>query len=127
MPGPAAHVLTVVDGSADHRAAALAGADLLSNTPGLKVTVLAPAEVAQPTGAPRPSATGLVTVQRTTEALLETLNEIQERGVTTRLQTSEDPLLERAIDVARAHDLVVLPASMAEHAARFSTPVLLAP
>lgn len=134
---PASHVLAIVDGSEEKREAAIAGAELLASTPGLQFTVLAPADVAQPTG--EPSTNGGASVAATngsgallqrapdTSTLVETTREIQGRGLTTRMRTVEGDLEERAVDVAAAHDLVVLPQSMADEADRFPVPTLVAP
>lgn len=133
MPGPASQVLAIVDGSDDHRAAAIAGADLFSSTPGLQFTVLAPADVAQPSGAPARNGTTstgnglLLQRKQATAGLMETVRAVEDRGLTTKMRTVEGPFLDKAIDVAAAHDLVVLPASMADHAAEFPVPVIVAP
>lgn len=133
---PASHVLAIVDGSEEKGEAAIAGAELLAATPGLQFTVLAPADVAQPPGnpsadgAPAASTNGSGTLlQRApaTSTLVETTREIEDRGLTTRMRTVEGDLAERAAEIAAAHDLVVLPASMADQADRFPVPTLVAP
>lgn len=136
---PASHVLAIVDGSEENRNAAIAGAELLASTPGLQFTVLAPADVAQPTGNPSANGVNGATVatangsgtllQRApaTSTLVETTREIEDRGLKTRMRTVEGDLEERAVEIAAAHDLVVLPASMAEMADRFPVPTLVAP
>lgn len=128
-------MLAVVDGSDEMREAAVAGADLFASTPGLQFTLLAPADVAQPTGDPEErseesvqNGSGTLLQQSSgTSTLLETTREIEDRGLTTRLRTVEGDLEERAAEVARTHDLVVLPASMAERAGTFPVPALVAP
>lgn len=133
MPGPASHVLAIVDGTDEHRSSALAGADLFSSTPGLRFTVLAPADVAQPSGAPASnsaSANGsglLLQREQATAGLMETVRSIEDRGLSTKLRTVEGSFVDAAIDVAAAHDLVVLPPSLAAHAGEFPVPVLVAP
>lgn len=133
MPGPATEVLALVDGSDDHRAAAVAGADLFSSTPGLTFTVLAPADVAQPSGAPSPngsSANGsglLLKRQQATAGLMDTVREIEDRGLTTKLRTVEGSIGQQVAGIAAAHDLVILPSSRAELAERLPVPVVLAP
>lgn len=128
--GPATNVLAIVDGSDDHRKAATASAGLLAATPGLRFTVMAPSNVAQPSGAPRPQTNGnglLLQREQATSGLLETVRDIEDRGLPTKLRTVEGPLLDEAIANAHAHDLVVLPPSLAEHAPRFPVPTLVAP
>lgn len=128
-------MLAVVDGSEEKRDAAIAGADLFASTPGLQFTVLAPAEVAQPTGDPdrrdadvTHNGSGTLLKQATdTSTLVETTRAIEDRGLTTRMRTVDGDLHERALDVARAHDLVVLPPSMADQADEFPVPTLVAP
>lgn len=128
-------MLAVVDGSDEMREAAIAGADLFASIPGLQFTLLAPADVAQPTGNPEqrsegtvPNGSGTLLQQSgQTSTLLETTREIEDRGLTTRLRTVEGDLVERAAEIARTHDLVILPASMSESADEFSVPALLAP
>lgn len=132
---PASRVLAIVDGSEENREAAVAGAALLASTPGLRFTVLAPADVAQPTGSPAARGTvgstngsgGLLQQAPQTSTLVETTRAIQDRGLKTRMRTVEGDLEERAVEAAAAHDLVVLPASMAEEAERFPVPTLVAP
>jgi hypothetical protein len=127
-------VLAIVDGSEENREAAVAGADLLAATPGLQFTVLASADVAQPAGSPE--ATDLAStngsgalLQRApqTSKVVEATRAIEDRGLTTRMRTVEGDLVERAIEVAAAHDLVVLPPSMADRADGFPVPTLVAP
>lgn len=124
---PASNVLAIVDGTDEYRAAALAGADLFSSTPGLKFTVLAPAEVAQPSGSPASNGSGLIQLDQATGVLMRTVREIEDRGLKVRMRTIEGSLLAKAAEVAEAHDLVVLPASMADLADQFPVPVMLAP
>lgn len=132
---PASHVLAIVDGSEEKGEAAIAGAELLAATPGLQFTVLAPADVAQPPGNPSangaPAATNgsgtLLQRAPATSTLVETTREIEDRGLTTRMRTVEGDLAERAAEIAAAHDLVVLPESMADQADRFPVPTLVAP
>lgn len=133
--GPASNVLAVVDGSEEKRAAAIAGADLFASTPGLKFTVLAPADVAQPTGDPtrrdpEQQANGSGTLLQQvpeTSTLMDTMREIEDRGLTTRMRTVEGNLEDRAAKIAATHDLVVLPPSMADQADAFPVPALVAP
>jgi hypothetical protein len=133
---PACNVIAIFSVSVDKRTAAIAGAELLASTPGLQFTVLAPADVAQPTGEPTTDgATRTATngsgalLQRApeTSTLVETTREIERRGLTTRMRTTEGNLEDRATEIAAAHDLVVLPASMADEADRFPVPTLVAP
>lgn len=133
---PASHVLAIVDGSEETREAAIAGAELLAATPGLQFTVLASADVAQPTGSPSVNGGAVAStngsgalLQRApaTSTLVETTREIENRGLTTRMRTVEGDLEERAVEVAATHDLVVLPESMADEADRFPVPTLVAP
>lgn len=132
---PASRVLAIVDGSEENREAAVAGADLLAATPGLSFTVLAPADVAQPTGSPTASAQPTSTngsgalLQRApdTSVLVETTRAIQDRGLKTRMRTVEGDLEQQAVEAAAAHDLVVLPPSMASQADEFPVPTLVAP
>ncbi len=129
--GPASNVLALVDGSDEHRDAAIAGADLFSSTPGLRFTVLATSTVAQPSGAPRsasPNGSGLLLKrEQETGHLMQTVRAIEDRGLPTKLRTVEGPLLENAVKISVAHDLVILPPSLAEHADVFPVPTLIAP
>lgn len=135
MPGPASNVLALVDGSDDHRAAALAGADLFASTPGLSFTVLAPAEVAQPSGAPSPASVNgspsgsglLLRREQATASLMETVRGIEDRGLTTKLRTIEGSLAKELPEIAAAHDLVILPPSRAALAEKLPVPALVAP
>lgn len=128
-------MLAIVDGSTEKREAAIAGADLFASTPGLQFTVLAPADVAQPPGHPRqnggsvaPNGSGtLLQHAPETSTLMETMREIEDRGLTARMRTVEDDLEERAVEIAKAHDLVVLPQSMADQVDEFPVPALVAP
>jgi len=128
--GPASSVLALVDGTDDHREAAVAGADLFASTPNLTVTVLAPSDVAQPSGAPEEAGGNngaLLKRRETTGRLMETVRAIEDRGLSTKLRTVDGSLAERAVDVAPAHDLVVLPPSRADEAEAFPVPTLVAP
>lgn len=58
---------------------------------------------------------------------MRTVREIEDRGLKVRMRTIEGSLLAKAAEVAEAHDLVVLPASMADLADQFPVPVMLAP
>lgn len=132
---PASRVLAVVDGSEERHEAALAGADLFASTPNLRFTVLAPADVAQPAGDPDHRETDASTngsgtlLQQApeTSVLVDTVRKIEDRGLTTRMRTVDGDLDQRALDVADAHDLVVLPPSLAELADEFPVPALVAP
>lgn len=129
--GPATNVLALVDGSDEHREAAVAGADLFASTPNLSITVLAPSDVAQPSGAPETAtangSTTLMRRQEETGRLMETVRAIEDRGLTTKLRTVDDALDDRAVEIAPAHDLVVLPASRADEADAFPVPALVVP
>jgi len=135
QPGPASNVLAVVDGSDENRDAAIAGADLFASTPGLTFTVLAPTSVAQPSGEPRPDAAqagsngSAALLQRSpaTSCLMDTVREIEDRGLDTCMRTVDGSVSEHAVEAARAHDLVVLPPSMADEADAFPVPTLVAP
>lgn len=111
----------------------MAGADLFSSTPGLRFTVLAPADVAQPSGAPSENGRSvngsglLLQRKQATAGLMETVRSIEDRGLKTKLRTVEGGFVEKAIEIAAAHDLVVLPASMADRAGEFPVPALVAP
>lgn len=131
-PGPASSVLAIVDGSDEHREAATVGAELLAASPGLQVTVLASSDVAQPSGAP-PSSNGtngsglLLQRKQDTGQLMKTVREIEDKGLPTKLRTIDEPLVENATRIAQAHDLVILPASLADRAEAFPVPTLVAP
>lgn len=128
--GPASNVLALVDGTDDHREAAVAGADLFASTPNLTVTVLAPSDVAQPSGAPTEAKANngaLLQRQKDTGRLMETVREVEKRGLTTKLRTVDGSLTERAREIAPAHDLIVLPPSRADEADSFPVPALVAP
>lgn len=127
-------MLALVDGSEENREAALAAADLFASTPGLQFTVLAPAEVAQPAPPDEVGVDGGSTGSGTllqstsdTSILLETMREIEDRGLTTRMRTVEGDLEERAAEIAGTHDLVVLPPRMADRSDEFPVPAIVAP
>ncbi len=126
--GSGTRVLCLLDGSDEHRVAALAAADLFASTPRAEVTVLAPADIAF-TGEPQISpngsnGSGLVQVSRRTQSLVETVRVIEGRGLSAKLRTTEGDLLSEAGRLAEAHDAIVLPRSLADIAPDLPVPVL---
>lgn len=123
--GSGTRVLCLLDGSDEHRVAALAAADLFASTPRAEVTVLAPANIAF-TGEPTVSSNGngLMQMSRQTQSLVETVRVIEGRGLATKLRTTEGGLLAEAGRLAEAHDAVVLPRSLAAQAPDLPVPVL---
>jgi hypothetical protein len=58
---------------------------------------------------------------------MDTVREIEDRGLDTCMRTVDGSVSEHAVEAARAHDLVVLPPSMADEADAFPVPTLVAP
>lgn len=123
--GSGTRVLCLLDGSDEHREAALAAADLFASTPRAEVTVLAPADIAF-TGGPQLSSNGngLVQVSRQTQSLVKTVRVIESRGLSAKLRTTEGDLLTEAGRLAEAHDAVVLPRRLAKVVSDLPVPVL---